>query len=161
MPIPLPVLVGALGYFVDIFDLFLFSVVRVTSLSYLGVPKTEVLKTGIFLLDMQMMGLLIGGIGWGILGDKRGRRAILFGSILLYSLANCINSQVTSIQAYAGCRFLAGLGLAGELGAAITLVSESLSPKNRGYGTTLVASFGLLGAAAAAIVGEYFSWRTS
>jgi len=161
MPLSLPVVIGSLGYFVDIFDLFLFGVVRVSSLTALGVPKSAHLDTGVFLLNMQMIGLLIGGLVWGVLGDKKGRRTILFGSIFLYSVANLLNSQVTSVTAYGVLRFFAGLGLAGELGAAITLVSESLSIKNRGYGTTIVASFGLLGAVAAAWVGENLSWRTA
>jgi putative MFS transporter len=139
----------------------LFGIVRSTSLKELGVATQDQLSTGIFLLNSQMVGLLLGGILWGVLGDKKGRRTVLFGSIILYSLANLLNAAVTSIPAYAAARFLAGLGLAGELGAAVTLVAESLPTQYRGFGTTLVASFGLLGAIAASIVGEWVDWRAA
>ncbi|HZH36247.1 MAG TPA: MFS transporter, partial [Flavisolibacter sp.] len=94
----------------------------------------------------QMVGLLIGGILWGVLGDKRGRLSVLFGSILLYSVANFITGFVTTIDHYAYARFAAGIGLAGELGAGITLVSELLPKEKRGIGTSLVAGVGLFGA---------------
>lgn len=149
----LPVIVAALGYFVDIYDLLLFSIVRVTSLKSLGViTEQDLLNKGIFLINAQMAGLLVGGILWGILGDKRGRLSVLFGSILLYSLANIANGFVTSVDQYAVLRFIAGIGLAGELGAGITLVSEVLPTRLRGYGTTIVASVGLFGAVAANLV---------
>ena len=122
----LPVLVAALGYLVDMYDLFLFSVVRVPSLKGLGIDGDRLLSDGLLLLNAQMAGLLIGGIFWGILGDKRGRLSVLFGSILLYSLANIANGFVTSLDQYVLLRFVAGLGLAGELGAGITLVTEIL-----------------------------------
>ena len=122
----LPVIVAALGYFVDIYDLVLFSIVRVPSLKALGLPGQELIDQGVFLLNMQMAGMLLGGILWGVLGDRKGRLKIMFGSIFLYSLANLANGLVTSIEAYAVLRFLAGVGLAGELGAGITLVSEVL-----------------------------------
>lgn len=149
----LPVIVAALGYFVDIYDLLLFSIVRVTSLKSLNVvTEQDLLSKGIFLINAQMVGLLIGGILWGIMGDKRGRLSVLFGSILLYSLANIANGFVTTVDQYAFLRFIAGIGLAGELGAGITLVSEVLPTRLRGYGTTIVASVGLFGAVAANLV---------
>jgi MFS family permease len=157
----LAVIVAALGYFVDIYDLILFSIVRVPSLRGIGVPQSELLSTGVFLLNMQMAGMLIGGLLWGILGDKRGRLSVLFGSIFLYSIANIANGLVGSVGAYAALRFIAGVGLAGELGAGITLVSEVLPKEIRGYGTTVVASVGILGAVVASLVGDAFSWRTA
>lgn len=149
----LPVIVAALGYFVDIYDLLLFSIVRVTSLKSLGIlGEQQLLDKGIYLINAQMAGLLVGGILWGIMGDKRGRLSVLFGSILLYSLANIANGFVTTVDQYAMLRFIAGIGLAGELGAGITLVSEVLPTRLRGYGTTIVASVGLFGAVAANLV---------
>src|SRR5579872_3639045 len=135
--ISLAVLVAALGYFVDIYDLLLFSIVRISSLKSMGVPEAELLGTGSMLLSMQMGGMLVGGILWGILGDKKGRLSVLFGSIILYSLANFANGFVQSVEQYAVLRFIAGIGLAGELGAGITLVSELLSKEHRGYGTAI------------------------
>nr|WP_293842556.1 MFS transporter [uncultured Arsenicibacter sp.] len=157
----LPVLVAALGYLVDMYDLFLFSVVRVPSLKDLGVGTDRLLPEGIYLLNMQMAGLLIGGIFWGVLGDKRGRLSVLFGSILIYSLANIGNGLVTSLSQYAVLRFIAGVGLAGELGAGITLVTEVLPRQIRGYGTTIVATMGVLGAILAYFVADLFAWRNS
>ncbi len=157
----IPVIVAALGYFVDIYDLLLFSIVRITSLKSLGVPDDQLLSQGIFLINSQMAGLLAGGIIWGIMGDKKGRLSVLFGSILLYSLANIANGFVTSVDQYALLRFIAGIGLAGELGAGITLVSEVLPTRLRGYGTAIVASIGLLGAVAANFVAREFSWQVS
>lgn len=154
------VIVAALGYFVDIYDLILFSIVRIPSLTALGYGPEEVLKHGILLLNMQMVGMLIGGIFWGILGDKKGRLSILFGSIILYSLANIANAFVTSVESYAVLRFIAGVGLAGELGAGITLVTEIMSKESRGYGTMLVATVGVAGAVAASIIAKYFDWQT-
>src|SRR6187431_3077414 len=120
----LPVIVAALGYFVDIYDLLLFSIVRQSSLLSMGVPEAKLLETGEFLLRIQMGGLLLGGLLWGIMGDKRGRLSVLFGSILLYSLANIANGFASTVDQYAWLRLIAGIGLAGELGAGITLVSE-------------------------------------
>ncbi|OIN61135.1 MFS transporter [Arsenicibacter rosenii] len=157
----LPVLVAALGYLVDMYDLFLFSVVRVPSLKDLGVGADRLLPEGIYLLNMQMAGLLVGGIFWGVLGDKRGRLSVLFGSILIYSLANIGNGLVTSLSQYAVLRFIAGVGLAGELGAGITLVTEVLPRQIRGYGTTIVATMGVLGAILAYFVADLFAWRNS
>jgi MFS family permease len=150
------VTVAALGYFVDIYDLVLFNVVKKESLEHIAQfsgATFDITSTGIFLFNCQMAGMLIGGILWGIWGDKRGRVAVLFGSILLYSLANIVNAFVFDIDAYAIIRFIAGVGLAGELGAGITLISESLSRHNRGYGTMIVVTFGALGAVLAAWTG--------
>jgi MFS family permease len=157
----LTVLISALGYFVDIYDLLLFGIVRAPSLRDLGVPEDKMLEVGIHLLNMQMGGMLIGGIIWGVLGDLRGRKSVLFGSILLYSLANIANAFVPNPEVYAWLRFVAGIGLAGELGAAICLVSEVMSKESRGYGTTIVASVGILGAVMASLIGDYFSWQTA
>jgi len=157
----LAVLVAALGYFVDIYDLILFSIVRVRSLTAIGVTSAELLPTGVVLLNMQMTGMLLGGIAWGVLGDKRGRLSVLFGSIIMYSLANLANAFVTSVPQYAALRFVAGLGLAGELGAGITLVSEIMPKETRGYATTVVAAVGICGAVAAVLVGDFFDWRVA
>jgi MFS family permease len=155
----IPILVAALGYFVDIYDLILFSVIRVPSLTSLGLGGEELLESGVLLLNMQMAGMLVGGIAWGIMGDRRGRLSVLFGSILLYSLANIANAFVHDVSTYAALRFIAGVGLAGELGAGITLVSEILPKEVRGYGTTIVASVGVMGAVVAVLVGDMFDWR--
>jgi MFS transporter, putative metabolite:H+ symporter len=157
----LPVVVAALGYFVDIYDLLLFGIVRRQSLSDLGVAADQLFDKGEFLLQVQMTGLLIGGIIWGTMGDKRGRLSVLFGSILLYSLANIANGFVTTVEQYTVLRFIAGLGLAGELGAGVTLVSESLPKHLRGYGTTIIAAVGLLGAVLAYFISEWYFWRTA
>lgn len=159
--VKLIIIVAALGYFVDIYDLILFSVIRVKSLKGLGVPDSDLLDVGTMLINSQMFGMLLGGLLWGIIGDKRGRISVLFGSILLYSLANLANGFVTTVPAYAVLRFIAGIGLAGELGAGITLVTETMSKENRGYGTMIVAGVGLFGAVAAALVGGHYSWETS
>ena len=156
-----PVLVAALRYLVDMYDLFLFSIVRVPSLKSLNIPSDSMMQSGLMLLNLQMAGMLIGGIIWGILGDKRGRLSVLFGSIIIYSLANIANGMVQSLSAYAILRFIAGFGLAGELGAGISLVTEILPTKIRGYGTTLVATLGVMGALLAYLVSHYFDWRTS
>ncbi len=153
------ILLAALGYFVDIYDLILFSIVRVKSLQSLGVPEDQLLGQGVLLLNMQMGGMLLGGIIWGILGDKRGRLSVLLGSIFLYSAANIANAFVQNIESYAILRFIAGVGLAGELGAGITLVAEVMPKETRGYGTMIVATVGILGAIVAALVGDLFDWR--
>jgi putative MFS transporter len=154
------VVVCALGYFVDIYDLLLFNIVRRQSLHDLGVPDARLLAVGADLLNWQMGGLLLGGIVWGVLGDRRGRRSVLFGSIALYSLANLGNALVQSVPMYAALRFVAGIGLAGELGAAITLVSEALPAARRGYGTMLVSAIGILGAVAGFSVSR-LDWRVA
>jgi putative MFS transporter len=154
----LPVIVAALGYFVDIYDLLLFSIVRRTSLIDLGVPEDQLFSQGEFLLQVQMTGLLVGGFIWGIMGDKRGRLSVLFGSILLYSLANIANGFVSTVGQYATLRFIAGIGLAGELGAGVTLVSETLPKHLRGYGTTIIATVGLMGAVFANYIASTRPW---
>lgn len=155
------VCVASLGYFVDIYDLIIFSIVRVKSFQDIGVPEELMRSKGEYVLNMQMGGLLLGGVIWGIIGDKFGRIKVLFGSILLYSLANIYNGFVQSVEAYGIIRFIAGIGLAGELGAGITLVSESMHRSKRGYGTMIVAGVGVLGAVLAYYVSEWFSWRTA
>lgn len=154
-------LVAALGYFVDIYDLLIFSIVRVQSLHDIGVVPEDSRRMGEFVINIQMAGLLVGGILWGIIGDKFGRIRVLFGSILLYSIANVVNGFVQDVNSYALIRFIAGIGLAGELGAGITLVSETLSKEKRGYGTMMVAVIGLFGAVAANLVHQFFTWRTA
>lgn len=154
------VIVAALGYFVDIYDLLLFGIVRTASLTDLGIVGQANRDQGEFLISMQMYGMLIGGILWGILGDKKGRLSVLFGSILTYSVANIANGMVNSVEAYAFWRLIAGIGLAGELGAGITLVTETLPKHKRGYGTMIVASVGLLGAIVANLVYQALGdWR--
>jgi len=142
----LAIIVAALGYFVDIYDLLLFGIIRKPSLISLGLTPEQVLTEGEKIISIQMIGLLIGGFVWGIMGDKKGRLSVLFGSILLYSLANIANGMVTDVNQYAWCRFIAGIGLAGELGAGITLVSELVPKEKRGIATSLVAGVGLTGA---------------
>lgn len=155
----IPVIVGALGYFVDIYDLLLFGIIRKQSLMDLGLNAEGVTSVGETIISIQMAGLLIGGIIWGVMGDKRGRLSVLFGSIILYSIANIANGFVTTTTQYAVVRFIAGVGLAGELGAGITLVSELLSKEKRGIGTSLVAGIGLTGAVVAYFISKEFSWR--
>jgi putative MFS transporter len=155
------VLVASLGYFVDIYDLVIFSIVRVQSFHDIGIPELQMRTLGEYVLNMQMAGLLLGGIIWGIIGDKFGRIKVLFGSILLYSFANILNAYVHDIHSYAWVRFFAGIGLAGELGAGITLVSESMHKDKRGYGTMMVAVIGVLGALVAFYVASHFNWRNA
>ena len=150
--------VAALGYFVDIYDLLLFSIIRIPSLTDLGVADLS--EVGMLILNTQMFGLLLGGILWGVLGDKLGRTKVLFYSIALYSLGNIANGFVTNGTQYAWIRFFAGIGLAGELGAGITLVSELLPKEKRGIGTSLVAGVGLTGAVLAFFIAQWFDWRT-
>jgi len=154
------VVVAALGYFVDIYDLLLFTIVREPSIRDLGVTDSGMIAASTQIINWQMIGLLIGGILWGVMGDKKGRLSVLFGSILLYSVANFITGFVVTVDQYAWARFVAGIGLAGELGAGITLVSELLPKEKRGIGTSLVAGIGLFGAVFAYFVHEYTGdWR--
>lgn len=153
------VIVAALGYFVDIYDLLLFGFVRVKSLSSLGFVGQELTDKGLSLQNWQMFGMLLGGILWGVLGDKLGRVKVLYFSIALYSLANILNGFTTGYNDYAFYRFIAGIGLAGELGAGITLVAEILPKNKRGLGTMLVASIGLSGALLAWVINQIFDWR--
>jgi len=156
----LPVLVGALGFFVDIFDLLLFSIIRKPSLQSLGLSPDQVLHSGELIISVQMIGLTVGGIAWGIMGDKKGRLSVLFGSILLYSLANIANGMVHTVPQYVLVRFIAGVGLAGELGASITLVTEMLPKHKRGLAATIIATTGVCGALVAFLVYNLFKdWR--
>jgi len=155
------VLVAALGYFVDIYDLVLFSIVRIGSLKDLGFEGAALTEVGMRLLNYQMAGLLLGGVLWGSLGDKRGRLSVLFGSIALYSTANLLNAFVDGAGSYAALRFLAGVGLAGELGAAVTLVVETLPIHLRGYSTAFIAAIGILGAVFAALIADFLNWRVA
>ncbi len=158
------VIVAALGYFVDVYDLILFLIIGKKSLielypEWAGQPI--LIDKFQHLLDIQMIGMLIGGIAWGVIGDKKGRLAVLFGSIICYSLANLANAFVTDMTTYALLRFIAGFGLAGELGAGVCLVAELMDKNKRGLGTMIVASVGVLGAVAAALVAQFISWQTS
>lgn len=160
-PINRAVLAAGLGFFVDAFDLFLFNIYRISSLRDLGLEGDQLASTGEWILALQMAGMMVGGILTGIIGDRRGRVSVLFGSIVLYSVANIANAFVGSVEAYAVIRFLAGMGLAGELGAGITLVGESMTVQQRGYGTILVATLGALGAVCAGLAGDVLHWRTA
>ena len=156
----LAVIVAALGYFVDIFDLLLFTIVKKDSLLQVGSTDASLLADSSRVINWQMIGLLLGGICWGMLADKKGRLSVLFGSIVLYSIANFLTAFVHTVDQYALCRFLTGLGLAGELGAGITLVSELLPKEKRGIGTSMVAGIGLLGAVAAYFIYQFTKdWR--
>ena len=162
----LAVIVGALGYFVDVYDLLLFSIIRIPSLKSLGLSADDIGKKGADILSIQMMGLLLGGILWGVLGDKKGRLKVLFASIILYSLGSIANGFVHTVGQYEAVRFITGLGLAGELGAGITLVSELMPKERRGIATSLVAGIGLSGAVFAYFIRVWFvgadgeGWRT-
>jgi MFS family permease len=156
----IPVIVAALGYFVDIYDLLLFSITRVPSLKSIGLADDMILSQGEGIIMWQMGGLLIGGIIWGMMGDKKGRLSVLFGSIILYSLANIANGFIQTPEQFKIVRFIAGLGLAGELGAGITLVSELIPKEKRGIATSMVAGIGLTGAVVAFIMKQNFDWRT-
>jgi MFS family permease len=160
-PFNIVVLAAGLGFFVDTFDLFLFNVYRIPSLKELGFSGTALTSAAEFLLSIQMLGMMIGGIISGIIADKKGRVTVLFGSIILYSLANILNAFVYDLNSYALIRFIAGVGLAGELGAGITLVGESMSIEKRGYGTILVATLGGLGAVTAGLAADFLPWRTA
>lgn len=163
----LPVIVSALGFFVDVYDMLIFSIVRVPSLQSLALTKAEVSSVGAFILNCQQAGLLVGGILWGIIGDRRGRMSVLFGSIIMYSLANiaCGFVPVVRFMAptdyYALMRFVAGVGLSGEIGAAMVLVAEILPKAIRGFGTSVVAGTGYLGAGMAYIINSLFDWQTA
>jgi MFS transporter, putative metabolite:H+ symporter len=154
-------IVSALGYFVDAFDLVIFNVVRKASLAELGIPADQSLSVGLMLYNWQMVGMLVGGVFWGVIADKRGRLTVLFGSIVVYSLANLLNAFVEDIAVYRVLRFVAGLGLAGELGVGVALVSEVMSPERRGLGTMVIAVCGVLGSTAAGFFGSLLPWRHS
>lgn len=155
------VLIVSLGFFVDVFDMLMFSVVRTPSLKELGILPDQLMGVGGDLISTQMAGMIVGGLVWGLLGDKRGRLFVLFGSIFVYSVANLCNAYVDTVAGYTACRAVAGFGLAGELGAAVTLIGETMTPLKRGWGDTVVSVAGVLGGAAAAMTGGLFHWRTS
>jgi MFS transporter, putative metabolite:H+ symporter len=155
------ILIAALGYFVDVYDLILFIIVRQPSLEALGYSGELLTEKGMNLLNLQMLGMLSGGIVWGMLGDKKGRLSVLFATILLYSLANIANGMITSLNQYYILRFIAGFGLAGELGVGVTLIAEVMSKESRGYGTTIVSGIGIAGAVAGFLVADLFNWRTA
>ncbi len=156
----LAVIVSALGFFVDVYDLLLFAIIRKPSLVDLGLSPEQVLSQGEFIISVQMIGLLLGGILFGIIGDKKGRLSVLFGSILMYSIANILNGMVVNVEQYAILRFIAGVGLAGELGAGVTLVSELLPKEKRSVATGFIAGFGIFGVVFAFLLSRYFDWRT-
>ena len=155
----IPVMVAALGYFVDIYDLLLFSFIRISSLKSFGLTQDQSASVGLHIISYQMTGLLLGGILWGVMGDKKGRLSVLFGSIIIYSVANIANGMVHTTTQYALCRFIAGIGLAGELGAGVTLVCELIDKEKRGYATSFIAGVGLTGAILAYFITRAFDWR--
>lgn len=155
------VVAAALGYFVDVYDLLLFTVVRVPSLIDIGVPPAQLLHAGVAVLNAEFGGMLLGGVVWGVLGDQRGRAWVLFGSIITYSVASALTPLMTSVPEYAVLRGLAGFGIAGEVGGAMTLVAEILGPRRRAFGPAIVASLGVLGAAAAVVVSRFLPWRAA
>jgi putative MFS transporter len=156
----LPVIVGALGFFVDIYDLQVFAITRIASLAELGVKGDSAKAVGEGIIMWQMIGLVIGGLAWGVLGDKKGRKSVLFGSILLYSLATIANGFVQDVTTYTILRFVAGLGLAGELGASITLTSEMLPKEKRGISSAIIATSGVMGTIVAWLVHNMsHDWR--
>jgi MFS family permease len=157
-PATLAVVVAALGYFVDIYDLILFGTVRKPSLAALGFTAEQIQEKGVLLINMQMGGMLVGGVLWGMLGDKRGRLSVLFGSIIMYSAANVANAFTHDLTTYMICRLVAGIGLAGELGAGITLVSELMDKERRGIATALVAGIGIVGGVAAGFINGGIPW---
>ena len=155
----LTIIASALGFFVDLYDIILLSIVRSKSLLEIGIPQVQLLSKGVWLINIQMVGMLIGGFVWGIIGDKFGRLSVLFGSIILYSIATFANAYAGSFEVYLILRFLAGVGLAGELGAAITLVTEQMPQKYRGIGPALIGGCGMLGAIFGAYIGGRYSWH--
>lgn len=155
----LSVIVSALGFFVDVYDLLLFAIVRKSSLAALGLTPSAIVEEGELLISIQMVGMLLGGIFFGVVGDRKGRLHVLFGSIFLYSVANLLNGMVTDLGSYRVLRFVAGFGLAGELGAGLTLVSEQLPKEKRSMAAGIIAGFGVLGVAFAFLIKQYFDWR--
>jgi MFS transporter, putative metabolite:H+ symporter len=158
--VALGIIVSALGFFVDLYDIMALAAIGESSLRALGVADNAIKKELTYLQSMQMWGMLIGGFLWGVVGDKFGRLKVLFGSIVLYSVFTLLNAFVTGVGQYAACRFLAGLGLAGELGAGITLVSEQMKKEKRGLGPAIIAGFGVLGAIVAVVIGKNYDWKT-
>ena len=158
--IVLAIVVSAMGFFVDLYDIMALAAIGETSLRSINVAEASIKSELNFLQSMQMFGMLIGGFLWGMVGDKYGRLKVLFGSIILYSAFTLLNAFVDTAGQYATCRFLAGLGLAGELGAGITLVSEQMKKHQRGLGPAIIAGFGVLGAIVAVIIGKNYDWKT-
>lgn len=157
----LPVILAALGYFVDVMDVWIFAANRVASLKDLGVPAEYILDVGVYLLNMQMGGMFLGGLLFGVMGDKFGRTRVMFASILAYSIGTLANAFVQDIHTYAALRFISGVGLAGELGLAITLINEILPKEKRGYGAGIIAGFGIMGGVVAALMAHVIDWRVS
>ena len=157
----LAIFIAALGYFIDVYDIILFNAVRVESLKALGLTGDELISTGIHLINLQLWGMLLGGLCWGMIGDRFGRLYILFGSIFIYSSATLLNAFITHVEWYGSLRFLAGFGLSGELGAGIALISELMTPRNRGYGTMIIVTSGALGSVFGGLVSAYLSWKTA
>jgi len=155
------ILIAGLGFLVDVYDVLLFAVLRVPSLHELGVAAPQMLQTGVNLMNMQMLGLIAGGVVWGMVGDRKGRKAALFGSILVYSIATLLNGMVTSVEQYAALRFIAGFGLAGEVGAAMTIAAEMTPARYRTLGTAAVSFMGVLGSVLAAYTAEATTWRNA
>jgi len=155
------IVVSALGYFVDMYDVYLFNVVRIQSLTSLGVAEKDLLSAGISIMDWTFTGMIIGGVVWGVLGDKKGRIKVLFGSIILYSLGTFATAFVESVIQYKILRLISGFGLAGELGVGVTLICELMKPAKRGYGTLLIAVMGLYGIVLASFIAHHFYWRTA
>ena len=155
----LAIIASALGFFVDLYDIIILSIVRTKSLLAIGISESDLLSKGVQLINVQMVGMLIGGFVWGIIGDKLGRLSVLFGSIILYSAMTFANAYVTNFDMYLVLRFLAGVGLAGELGAAITLVTEQMPQKYRGIGPAIIAGCGMLGAIFGAYIGGKYDWQ--
>ena len=149
--------VTSLGYFVDAGDLVVASLVRSSSIKALGLATDDatVKQIGLSFESWQSWGILLGGIVWGIFGDKIGRLKVLYGSIAFYSVATLLNGYLTPAWGntyfyYSSFRFLSGFGLAGELGIGITFVSEMMEKEKRGIGTMIIAAFGILGCVVAA-----------
>lgn len=155
----LAIVASSMGFFVDLYDIIIVSVLRRSSLLDLGIAEADLQAKGVLLLNTQMAGMLLGGFLWGMLGDKKGRLSVLFGSIALYSITTFLHAYAPNYEVYLLLRFLAGIGLAGELGAAVTLVSEQMPPKWRGMGPAIIGSFGMLGAVAGAYIGGHYSWQ--
>ena len=155
------ILVAGLGFLVDVYDVLLFAILRVPSLKDLGVSPANTLEVGVGLLNAQMVGLILGGIVWGAIGDRKGRKAALVGSILCYSIASILNSFITDVSMYGVLRFVTGFGLAGEVGAAMTIAAEVTPARYRTYGTAAVSLMGVLGSVLASIVGSAIQWRTA
>lgn len=154
------VIVTALGYFIDLFDYYVFLVTRQKVLTDFGFSGSQLMETGLYMVNLQFAGLLVGGVIFGVLGDKIGRKQSLLGSILLYSIATLASGMTHNIDVFAALRFIAGIGIAGEVGVGVTMVSETMDKNRRGLGVTAFIGVGLLGVVAAALMSELLHWRT-